>query len=100
MTMIEANYSSVPPPISPEPARRVLMLETDERAGLVSAIASACHAAGVSLEITTGLSHVLLTFEADGAVTEQTAEALRALPGVAGVYPYTVLAVPAGALDD
>ncbi len=87
-------------PLTPELARRVLMLETDERAGLVSAISSACHAAGVSLEITTGLSHVLLTFDADGPVTERTAEALRALPGVAGVYPYTVLAVPSGAMDD
>ena len=86
--------------LAPDLARRVLMLETDERAGLVSTISSACHEAGVSLEITTGLSHVLLTFDADGPTTERTAEALRSLPGVAGVYPYTVLAVPDAALDD
>ena len=97
---IDNTHSQFSASLTPENARRVLMLETDERAGLVSAISSACHAAGVSLEITTGLSHVLLTFDADGLTTERTAEALRALSGVAGVYPYTVLAVPSAALDD
>jgi hypothetical protein len=38
--------------------RRVMLLETDERAGLVAALTLACANAGVSLEITTGQGHV------------------------------------------
>jgi len=80
-----------PGEIPAENSRRVLLLETDERSGLVAAIAAACHKGGVSLEITTGLSHVLLTFEADGAVTNSTIAALSAVPGVSAVHPYTVM---------
>ncbi len=73
--------------------RRVLLLETDERVGLVASIAAACHDEGVSLEITTGLSHVLLTFEADNRTTEETVERLGHIAGVATVHPYTVMAI-------
>jgi hypothetical protein len=74
-----------------EHARRVLLIETDERSGLVASIAAACHDGGVSIEITTGLSHVLLAFEADGPVTKATVAALSAVPGVSAVHPYTVM---------
>jgi hypothetical protein len=69
----------------------VILLETDERAGLVAAIAAACHERNVSLEITTGLSHVLLTFEADGSTTDEAVSALNGVPGVSGVHPYVVM---------
>jgi hypothetical protein len=72
-------------------ARRVLLLETDERSGLVAAIAETCHSGGVSLEITTGMSHVLLTFEANQATTDGTVAALAKIPGVDAVHPYTVM---------
>ncbi len=43
--------------------RRVVLLETDERAGLVAALAAACAAQDVSLDIVTGPGHVLITFD-------------------------------------
>jgi hypothetical protein len=76
-------------------ARRVLLLETDERSGLVASIAETCHSHGVSIDITTGLSHVLLTFEADGAATKRAIAALSTIPGVSSVHPYTVMTASA-----
>jgi hypothetical protein len=70
--------------------RRVLLLETDERAGLVASIANACAEQKISLEIATGPGHVLITFAADEPHVEAVRKALLALPGVSGVHPYTV----------
>jgi hypothetical protein len=75
-----------------KPFRRVLMLETDERSGLVAELALACHKLGVSLEITTGHNHILLTFTADQKTTDSTVAALINVPGVESVFPYNVLA--------
>lgn len=86
---------------SAEPTRRVLLLETDERAGLVAALALACASCGVSLDITSGPGHVLLTFTA----SEDTVTALRGkladVHGVSQVHAYAVVPprgayVPAG----
>lgn len=70
--------------------RRVLLLETDERSGLVAALADACADQGVSLEMTTGPGHVLITFAAEGAVLASVTESLKAVSGVTSVQPYTV----------
>ncbi|MEO7714871.1 MAG: hypothetical protein ABIY70_01605 [Capsulimonas sp.] len=70
--------------------RRVLLLETDERPGLVAALAAECAAQNVSLEITTGPEHVLITFTADDARVDSLTVALRNVPGVTGVSPYRV----------
>ena len=70
--------------------RRVLLLETDERAGLAANLASACTARGVSLEISTGPGHVLLTFEADEETTVLAVEALKLIAGVDDVHAYSV----------
>jgi len=70
--------------------RRVLLLETDERAGLAAELTSACAARGVSLEISTGPGHVLLTFEADDETTTQAVDALKQVKGVDNVHPYSV----------
>jgi hypothetical protein len=70
--------------------RRVLFLETDERAGLVAALTSSCAARDVSLEISTGPGHVLLIFEADDRTTEQTMSDLKKIAGVADVHAYSV----------
>jgi hypothetical protein len=70
--------------------RRVVLLETDERAGLVASLAAACAAQGVSLEITTGPGHVVITFEADAATADHLWPALRQVPGVQGLHAYAV----------
>lgn len=77
--------------------RRVVLLETDERAGLVAGLAEACAARGVSLEISTGPGHVLISFKADTQVTDATLAALRAVPGVSGVHAYEVALAGAAA---
>ena len=71
--------------------RRFLMLKTDERSGLVATLALACHELGVSLEITTGHNHILLTFNADQATTDSVVVALEKVPGVEEVHPYQVV---------
>ncbi len=80
--MITVNPISAP--------RRVLLLETDERAGLVAALAAVCAAQDVSLEITTGASHVLLTFAADDSQMAPLLDALRSVPGVEQAHVYTL----------
>lgn len=70
--------------------RRVALLETDERAGLVAALTLACADAGVSLEITTGPGHVLLTFVATDATVARVRAALAVIPGVRDVHFYQV----------
>lgn len=75
---------------SPAPLRRVLLLETDERAGLVAALAAACAARDVSLEIVTGPGHVLITCAADDALVETLVPALQSVPGVVSLRPYSV----------
>jgi hypothetical protein len=72
--------------------RRVILLETDERAGLVAALADTCSQLGVSLEISTGIGHVLISFDADDSLAGAVAIALQGIGGVAGVHPYAVLA--------
>lgn len=72
------------------PTRRVLLLETDERAGLVAGLAAACAAQDVSLEIVTGPGHVLLTCAADDDALQRLQPALEAVPGVISLHPYTV----------
>lgn len=87
-----------PPPLAPRSPqaadalpRRVVLLETDERAGLVAALSAACAARGVSLDVVTGPGHVLITFDTgDAALAEILAE-LRAIGGVVSATPYTVL---------
>ena len=71
--------------------RRVVLLETDERAGLVAELAVVCNAEGISLEITTGPAHVLLTFAADAATVDTLRPRLEAVPGVERVHVYQVL---------
>lgn len=73
-------------------ARRVLLLETDERAGLVATLAAACAAQNVSLDIVTGPGHVLITFDAEDATLARLLPDLREVGGVTSVVPYTVLA--------
>ncbi len=70
--------------------RRVLLLETDERAGLAAALTSACAAKGVSLEISTGPGHVLLTFEAGDELAGEAVAVLREVDGVDNVHAYSV----------
>ena len=73
------------------PPRRVVLLETDERAGLVAALAAACAAQDVSLDIVTGPGHVLITFDTDDAALAALLPKLKAVGGVVGVTPYTVV---------
>ena len=70
--------------------RRVVLLETDERAGLVAAIAAACAAQDVSLEITTGPGHVLLALTASDDALPSILSSLEAVPGVGGARSYVV----------
>ena len=70
--------------------RRVVLLETDERSGLVASLAEACAQRNVSLEISTGPGHVLITFAADEVTTQTTLVALRAVPGVDQLHAYIV----------
>ena len=71
--------------------RRVVLLETDERAGLVAALAATCAAENVSLDLVTGPSHVLITFDTDDASLSALLPKLGAVGGVVSVTPYTVL---------
>ncbi len=71
--------------------RRVVLLQTDERAGLVTALTAACAAREVSLDIVTGPGHVLVTFAAPDPVLARLRPALEAVPGVAHVHFYQVL---------
>jgi hypothetical protein len=68
----------------------VFLLETDERAGLVASLAAACAARDVSLDITTGPGHVLLTFEATDRQVDALLADLAAVGGVTSVRPYVV----------
>lgn len=79
-----------------ETLRHVLLLRTDERAGLVAAIARSCADRNISLEITTGPGHVLIT----ATTSQDSIDALRtdflAIPGVEDVHTYEVAASTAG----
>lgn len=72
------------------PPRRVVLLETDERAGLVAALAAVCAAQDVSLDITSGPGHVLITFAASDSALAALRPSLEAVPGVRRVQPYTL----------
>lgn len=74
-----------------ETPRRVVLLQTDERAGLVAALAAACAAEDVSLDLVTGPGHVLLTFDTDEATLAALLRKLEAIGGVVSATPYTVL---------
>ena len=76
--------------LTPSATRRVLLLETDERAGLVAALAAACAAQDVSLEIVTGPGHVLITFSVEDTALDSLIPRLEAVPGVVSVQPYRV----------
>lgn len=73
------------------PQRRVVLLQTDERAGLVAALSAACAARGVSLDIVTGPGHVLVTFDTDDTTLERLLPELSTVSGVVSATPYTVL---------
>ncbi len=74
-----------------EAPRRVVLLETDERAGLVAALAATCAAEEVSLDIVTGPGHVLITFDTGDASLAALLPELGRVGGVVSVTPYTVL---------
>ena len=76
---------------SPPLSRRVVLLQTDERAGLVAALAAACAEREVSLDIVTGPGHVLVTFDTDDATLNLLLRELQAVGGVVEATPYTVL---------
>lgn len=71
--------------------RRVMLLETDERAGLVAGIAASFASQGLSLDITTGPGHVLLTFLAQDDQMETIGEVVSSVPGVKAIHPYSVV---------
>lgn len=71
--------------------RRVVLLQTDERAGLVAALSAACAARDVSLDIVTGPGHVLVTFDTDDETLEHLLPEMRAVSGVVEATPYSVL---------
>jgi hypothetical protein len=79
------------PPETQAATRRVVLLETDERAGLVAALAAACAAQAVSLDIVTGPGHVLITFDTDDATLALLLPELQDVAGVISAAPYTVL---------
>ena len=83
------------PPVLPHSLpslpRRVVLLETDERAGLVAALSAACAARDVSLDLVTGPGHVLITFDSDDATLAGLLPALGSIDGVLSAIPYTVL---------
>jgi hypothetical protein len=70
--------------------RRVVLLRTDERQGLVAAIADACAERGISLEIATGPGHVLITLSLEEGGMESLLAAFRGIPGVESAHPYIV----------
>ncbi len=71
--------------------RRVVLLETDERAGLVAALSAACATSDVSLDIVSGPGHVLITFDTDAPTLARLLPDLQAVGGVVTATPYTVL---------
>ncbi len=71
--------------------RRVVLLETDERAGLVAALSAVCAAQDVSLDLVTGPGHVLITFDTDEPTLAALLPKLEAVGGVVSATPYTVL---------
>ena len=73
-----------------ESTRRVILLDTDERAGLVASIANTCADKGVSLEIATGPGHVIISFAADDATLESLVKTLGSIEGVNEIHPYAV----------
>jgi len=78
------------PPLFEAP-RCVVLLETDERAGLVAALAAECAAQNVSLDIVTGPGHVLITFDTDDQTLGTLLSQLSSVEGVVSATPYTVL---------
>ncbi len=76
---------------APNAQRRVVLLETDERAGLVASLAAACASQSVSLDIVTGPGHVLITFDTDELTLGRLLSALQTVEGVVAATPYTVL---------
>jgi len=70
--------------------RRVMLLNTDERAGLVASLAAKCAERAVSLEISTGPGHVVLTFQADESTVENLNASLAGIDGVVNVTTYSV----------
>ena len=78
-------------PLPTQSPRRVVLLQTDERAGLVAALAALCAAEDVSLDIVTGPGHVLITFDTDDATLAALLPKLSAVGGVTETTPYTVL---------
>jgi hypothetical protein len=81
-------FSQTPPTGA---TRRVVLLETDERAGLVAALAAACATQDVSLDIVTGPGHVLITFDTEEVTLAALLPKLEAVGGVVTATPYTVL---------
>ena len=79
------------PTLLPTLLRRVVLLQTDERAGLVAALTAACAARSVSLDIVTGPGHVLVTFDTDDMTLSLLLPELQAVGGVVEATPYTVL---------
>lgn len=75
----------------PNAQRRVVLLETDERAGLVASLAAACAAQAISLDIVTGPGHVLITFETDDTSLPRLLSALQSVDGVVAATSYTVV---------
>ena len=71
--------------------RRVVLLETSERSGLVASLAEVCKTKGGSIEISTGPGHVLICFEATETVTDDACKALKEVTGIHNVIPYIVV---------
>jgi hypothetical protein len=84
MSTVESSIETALP-------RRVALLNTDERAGLVAALAAACAERSISLEITTGPGHVVLTFQATDAQVTDLEYALGKIDGVIAVKTYPVI---------
>ncbi len=78
-------------PLLTQTPRRVVLLQTDERAGLVAALAALCAAENVSLDLVTGPGHVLITFDTDDATLAALLPKLSSVGGVTETTPYTVL---------
>jgi len=57
----------------------------------VAALAAACAAREVSLDIVTGPGHVLVTFDTDDATLERLLPEFQSVAGVVSATPYTVL---------
>ena len=71
--------------------RRVVLLDTDERSGLVASIANACSERKVSLEIATGPGHVIVSFAADDSTVDALVSAFSGIGGVSEVHAYEVM---------